>query len=53
MDAGTWVLAWVARSVTVEPAGPGLPRSASSGAMLAVALLLGVAWARNRKREVG
>ena len=52
-DAGTWMLEWVAGSVTVEPPGPGLPRSASSGAVLTIALLLGVAWMRNRKREVG
>ena len=52
-DVGTWMLEWVGGSVTVQPPGPGLPRSASSGAVLTIALLLGVAWVRNRKREVG
>jgi len=53
MDVGDWMLRWVEQSVGIEPAGPGLPRSASSGAMLAVMVLLGLAYARHRERTVG
>jgi hypothetical protein len=53
MDAGAWLLEWIGRSMPIEPPGPGLSRSASSGAMIALALLLGMAYARNRERSVG
>ena len=53
IDAGSWTLGWIARSREIEPPGPGLPRSARSGATLAVVLLLGVAYLRSRERSLG
>jgi hypothetical protein len=53
IDAGSWTLGWIARSREIEPPGPGLPRSARSGATLAVVLLLGIAYLRSRERSVG
>lgn len=52
MDVGSWVVSWTAGQRGVDPPGPGLPRSASSGAMLALGLLLGVAFLRTRERKV-
>jgi hypothetical protein len=52
VDLGTWAVTWVDAVMGVEPPGPGLPRSASSGSMLAVGLLLGIAFVRARKQKV-
>ena len=50
MDVGTWFGKWAARGS--QPPGPGLPRSASSGSMLAFALLFGLAFLRSRQRRI-
>lgn len=52
VDTGTWMVSWVDRAVGVDRPGPGLPRKASTGAMLTVGLLLGIAWWRQRERSV-
>jgi len=52
VDLGTWTLSWVESVMGIEPPGPGLPRSASSGSMLAVGLFLGIAFMRARKQKV-
>jgi hypothetical protein len=52
MEAGSWVVSWTTGQRGFDPPGPGLPRSASSGTMLALALLLGVAYLRMRERKV-
>jgi hypothetical protein len=52
VDAGTWTLSWATSVRGIDPPGPGLPRSASSGSMLAVGLLLGIAFMRARKQKV-
>lgn len=49
---GEWIVSWVDRSVGIDAPGPGLPRSASTGTTLAIALLAGVAFMRTRKRQV-
>ena len=50
---GDWLVSWLEASVGIEEPGPALPRSASGGSMLALAALLGIAYARNRERRVG
>lgn len=52
VDAGSWLVTWLERTSGVHRTGPGLPRSASSGAMLTLGLLLGVAYWRRRERRV-
>lgn len=52
VDAGSWLVAWLERTTGVHRPGPGLPRNASSGAMLTLGLLLGVAYWRRRERQV-
>jgi hypothetical protein len=51
-DAGSWLLGWLSRSVGIYPPGPGLPRSATSGSVLTILLLLGLAWSVQRRRRV-
>jgi hypothetical protein len=51
-DAGSWLLGWLSRSVGTYPPGPGLPRSATSGSVLTILLLLGLAWSVQRRRRV-
>jgi hypothetical protein len=51
-DAGAWLLSWISQSMGVDTPGPRLPRSASSGSMIAIALLLGLAWSVQRRRQV-
>lgn len=52
VEVGAWMTAWVTSvSGTIEP-GPGLPRSASSGTVLALSLLAGIAFLRNRRRNL-
>jgi len=51
-DPGSWMLTWLAQSTRIYPPGPGLPRSATSGSMLTIALLLGIAWSFQRRRRV-
>ena len=50
---GDWLARWLDATVGIEEPGPALPRSASGGSMLALAALLGIAYARNRERSVG
>ena len=52
VDMGTWMVSWVHRTMGVDRPGPGLPRSASTGAALTVGVLLGIAWLRRRERGV-
>ncbi len=52
VDAGVWVRDWVDATIGLESSGPGLPRSASSGSMLTISLLLGLAYLRSRRRRV-
>jgi hypothetical protein len=52
MEIGAWTVAWLDRSVGLDDNGPGLPRSASTGTLLTVALLLAVAYAAQRRRRV-
>lgn len=52
VDTGTWMVSWVGRTIGVDRPGPGLPREASTGAVLTVGLLLGIAWWRRRDRDV-
>lgn len=52
VDAGSWLVTWLERTSGVHRTGPGLPRSATSGTMLALGLLLGVAHWRRRERRV-
>lgn len=51
-DAGTWTRDWIERTSGIAPGGPGLPRSASSGSVLTIGLLLGVAFLRTRRRRL-
>ncbi len=52
VTVGEWMTVWVdSVSGTLDP-GPGLPRSASSGTMLALGLLAGIALLRNRRRKL-
>ena len=52
VEVGEWMTVWVdSVSGTTQP-GPGLPRSASSGSMLALGLLAGIAFLRNRRRKL-
>jgi hypothetical protein len=52
VDAGTWLVSWINRTARVQPPGPALPRRASTGGLLTIALLLGVAYAQQRRRRV-
>lgn len=53
LPVGEWLAGWVARVGGAIPATPALPRSASTGSALALALLLGWAFLRNRRRVLG
>lgn len=52
VDAGTWLVGWLDASAGVDPPGPKLPGSATSGTMLTLAGLLGIAYWRRRERRV-
>ena len=52
VDVGSWLITWIEAVTPIEKPGPGLPRSASSESMLAVGLLVGLAFMRNRRRKL-
>lgn len=52
VDAGSWMVRWLDREMGVDPPGPGLSRSASTGAVLTIMALLGVAYWRRRERRI-
>lgn len=52
VDAGEWVASWVESTRGVEQSSPALPRSASTGSMLAFLLFLGIVYRTHRRRAV-
>ncbi len=53
MEAGAWVVTWLSQFMRVEPAGPGLQKSATSWSMMLITLFAGIAYLRSRRRQVG
>lgn len=52
IEAGTWMVDWLETFMVVQHPGPGLPQSSSSGGMLTIAVFAGIAFLRNRRRNV-
>ena len=52
IEAGTWMVHWLETFMVVQEPGPGLPQSSSSGGLLTIALFAGIAFLRNRRRNV-
>ena len=52
IEPGAWIVRWLETSMILQMPGPGLPQSSSSGSLLTIALFAGIAFLRNRRRNV-